>query len=151
MDDYMEMREIDLSDYKVISGQLFRYGKAPFMNIYPREIAFSNEARGMFNYCQAIRIMINEAKRTIAIRPMPPSESNTIIWVKEGQKKTYIPTYSCPKLTGHLYSVWGWDSEYRYKAYGNLVQYAGKPLIVFDFTNAEKYPITWEGLQNARK
>lgn len=151
MDDYMDLEVIDLNDYETISGQLFKYGKAPFMNIFPKEISFSNEARGMFNFCQAIRMMINEQKKTIAIRPMSPSEGNILIWVKEGQKRTYIPTYSCPKLTGHLYRIWGWDPEYRYKSYGNLVHYAGKPLILFDFSKAEKHPSTWEGLQNARK
>ena len=60
---YTEREAIDLKDYKVVSAQLFRFDKAPFMNIYPKKISFSNEARGMLNNCQAIRIMINEQKK----------------------------------------------------------------------------------------
>ena len=151
MEDYNETDRIDLSDYKIISGQFFRYEKAPFMNIYPKKVSFSNEARGMLNNCQAIRIMFNEKKKTIAIRPMAPSDSNTIIWSNASRKKTYIPQYLCPKLTSHLYGIWGWDKARRYKAFGLLVQYAGRPMIVFDFSNAESYPSTWEGIVNGRK
>lgn len=36
MSDYFtERNAIDLKDYKVVSAQLFRFDKAPFMNIYP--------------------------------------------------------------------------------------------------------------------
>ena len=148
---FSEREAIDLKDYKVVSAQLFRFDKAPFMNIYPKKISFSNEARGMLNNCQAIRIMINEQKKTIAIRAMPPSESNTLVWAKEGIKGTYIPQYLCPKLTGHLYSIWGWDVNRRYKASGVLVQFSGRPLIVFDFSSADSFPTKWEELVNDRK
>lgn len=152
MDDlFIERKEINLKDYKVVSAQLFRFDKAPFMNIYPKKISFSNEARGMLNNCQAIRIMINEQKKTVAIRAMPPSESNTLVWIKEGMKEAYIPQYSCPKLTSHLYEIWGWDLNLRYKASGMLVQFSGRPLIVFDFSEADSFPLKWEELVNARK
>ena len=142
---------IDLREYKPVNGQLFRYDKAPFMNIFPRKIAFSNEARGMLNNCQAIRIMVNEQKKSIAIRPVPPSESHSLVWINESHKKSYIPQYLCPKLTSRLYKVWGWSSDSRYKTYGAFVLYSGKPMIIFDFSNAESYPSTWEEYVNGRK
>lgn len=148
---FFEQNEIDLSEYKVVSSQLFRLDKAPFMNIYPRKIAFSNEAREMLNNCQAIRIMVNEQKRTVAIRPMAPSDSNTLVWSKDGMKSTYIPQYLCPKLTSHLYGIWGWNLDYRYKVSGVLAQFSGRPLIVFDFRQPDSFPTKWEELVNARK
>lgn len=150
-DNYLIRDGIDLRDYKVVSAQLFRFDKAPYMNIFPKKISFSNEARGMLNNCQAIRIMINEQKKTVAIRAMPPSESNTLVWSKEGKKDSYIPQYLCPKLTSHLYEIWGWNMNLRYKASGMLVQFSGRPLIVFDFSEADSFPLKWEELVNARK
>lgn len=150
-DSYLIGDEFDLRDYKVVSSQLFRFDKAPFMNIYPKKIAFSNEARGMLNNCQAIRIMVNEQKKTVAIRATPPSESNTLVWSNEKLKDSYIPQYLCPKLTEHLYKIWGWNVNFRYKTSGMLVQFSGRPLIVFDFSEADSFPIRMEDLVNARK
>ena len=143
-----ELEALDLSSYTIIGGQLFRKERRPYMNIFPREISFSDEARILLNSCQAIKILINEKKRTIAIKGAYPSEGHSLIWSNGNRKKKHIPRYACPKLTSFLYEAWGLDPKYRYKTFGELVQYADKPMVLFDFNNAESFAVKWEDLSN---
>ena len=131
---------IDLTGFQVVHGQFFKVDKLPYMNIFPREISFARETHEMLHNCESIQILINEEGKTIVIKAAPSSEENSVRWVRN-TKDTYIPRYTCPKLTAHIYTKWGWNSKYRYKTDGVLVHCDGKPVILFDFNKALAYPV----------
>ncbi len=132
---------IDLKDFQIVHGQFFKVDKLPYMNVFPKEIAFAREAHEMLHNCECIQILINEEGRTIVVKAAPSSDENSVRWARN-TKDTYIPRYTCPKLTAHLYMKWGWDDRYRYKTDGVLVHCDGKPVILFDFNKATAYPVS---------
>ncbi len=135
------LTSLDLSGFQIIHDQFFRVDKTPYMNIFPKEIAFAREAHEMLHNCECIQILINEEAKSIVVKAAPSSEENSILWARK-TKNTYIPRYTCPKLTARLYSKWEWDIKYRYRTDGVLVHCDGKPMLLFDFTKALSYPIS---------
>ena len=134
----MLMENVSMDGFQVVSSKLFSNEKPPAMTIFRNEISFSREAHGYLNYCVAIQIMINSKEKKVMIKAAPSTDENSICW-KEKLKESYIPRFNCPKLTKPLFSMWGWDTDYRYRTEGRLVKCDKKPILLFDFNEAKAY------------
>lgn len=134
----MIMESVKMDGFQIVSSSLFSNERLPIMTIFKDEISFSREAHGYLNYCAAIQILINSEERKIMIKSAPSTDENSITW-KNKLKESYIPRFTCPKLTRPLFSIWGWDINNRYRAEGRLVKCANKPILLFDFRDAKAY------------
>ena len=132
----MIMESVRMEGFQIVSSSLFSNEKPPLMTIFKDEISFSREAHGYLNYCAAIQILINSEERKIMIKSAPSTDENSITW-KNKLKETYIPRFTCPRLTRPLFSIWEWDINCRYRVEGRLVKCANKPLLLFDFSEAK--------------
>ena len=134
----MIMENVSMDGFQVVSSSLFSNEKPPAMTIFKDEISFSREAHGYLNYCVAIQILINSGERKVMMKSAPSTDENSITW-KDKLKESYIPRFTCPKLTRPLFSMWKWDINNRYRAEGRLVKCANKPILLFDFSAAKAY------------
>lgn len=136
-----EVNEISLEGFQVISGDYF-YGPqrlmVPSMTFWDGSIGFSKQDVILLNGCECILLQINsDAKRILAI-PTTSSDADGIHWIKN--KKTNDPRkISCKKLTDQVYAMWGWDANHIYRAKGKLVTAANKVMLLFDFSEPEKW------------
>lgn len=134
----MLMENVSMDGFQVVSSKMFSNERLPAMTIFRNEISFSREAHDYLNYCVAIQIMINSKEKKVMIKAAPSADENSISW-KDKLKESYIPRFNCPKLTIPLFSMWGWDTNYRYRTEGRLVKCDKKPILLFDFNEAKAY------------
>ena len=134
----MLMENVSMDGYTVVSAAMFANERPPAMTFFKNEISFSREAHACLNYCVAIQIFINPKERKVIIKSAPSADENSIQW-NDKLRETYIPRITCPRLTRPLFSIWKWNLNYRYRVEGSLVKSDKKPILLFDFNQAQAY------------
>ena len=134
------MTEIDLEGFQVVNSQYFSTISAPQMTIWCDSVSFSQASYAALNNCEAISIMLNKDKKCILISPVQTSNPNAIVW-RKGKSVTKYCKISCTTFARKLFDDWGLNDDYRYRTIGRLVQSDRKVMVLFDFTQSEK----WKG------
>ena len=134
------MTEIDLEGCQVVNSQYFSTMNEPQMTIWCDSVSFSQAAYTQLNNCEAISIMLNKDKKQILISPIQSSNGNAIVW-RKGKNVTKYCKISCTTFARKLFDDWGLDDTYRYRTIGRMVQSDKKVMVLFDFSQAEK----WKG------
>ncbi len=129
------MSELNLDGFQIVSGNLFSTLSAPTMTIWPDSISFSQTAYSTLNNCDAITLMLNKNKKSIAVSSVQTSHPNAIIW-KKGRDTVKYSKISCTTFARKLYDEWGYDPKYRYKALGRLVTAEKRVMLLFEFSSA---------------
>ncbi len=132
------LENINLDGFKMVKSEMFKAERAPSMTIFKNEISFSREAHQCLQFCESIQLLINAEEMLVMVRSAPSTDENAIKWSNK-LKESYIPRFTCPKLTQPLFSMWKWDMDYRYKVEGRLVKCEKKPVLIFDFRQARAY------------
>ena len=137
------IKEISLDGFQVVSGQMFCHlprMSEPTLTITPKGLSFNKAVIEALNCCEHIRIEVNDRKRGILIVPVTAKDRDGIRWLKSG-KRVQGKSVDCTRFVNHLYGIWGWESDARFRSTGKLVSSEGKVMLLFDFTQPE----TWAG------
>ena len=137
------IKEISLDGFQVVSGQMFCHlprMSEPTLTITPKGLSFNKAVIEALNCCEHIRIEVNDRKRGILIVPVTAKDRDGIRWLKSG-KRVQGKSVDCTRFVNHLYGIWGWESDSRFRATGKLVSSEGKVMLLFDFSQPE----TWAG------
>lgn len=129
---------VDLGGFEIVTSDMFKFERPPAMTIFLNEISFTKEAHQNLQNCESVQILVNSETKTILVRSAPSNEPNSIRWDNK-VKETYVPRFSCPKLTRPLYYKWNWNTDYRYRTEGRLVKLDRTPVLLFDFKQAKAY------------
>ena len=142
------IREISLDGFQVVSGQMFCHMprmSVPTLTITPKSLSFNKAAIEALNCCEHIRIEINDRKRCILIVPVTANDRDGIRWLKNG-KSLHGKSVDCKRFAAHLYGMWEWESDSRFRSAGKLVSSEGKVMLLFDFSQPE----TWAGRKTGK-
>ena len=131
---------IDIKGFQVISAKCFTTMKytEPKLSLWTTHIGFNPPAYDALNCCDSVQVMLNLPGRSILIKPVPSSDENALSWMPQNGKK-FNKKVPCKQLTEMLYREWGLDPEYRYKSTGKLVTADKKVMLLFDFSDPEKW------------
>lgn len=132
------LKQVSLDGFQVVNSTFFSSMSPPAMTIWIDSVSFSQTAYQSLNNCEAINIMVNKESRLILIGPVSSSTTNAVIW-KKGKDVVKYSKISCSTFTKQLFEDWKLDEKARYKAIGRLVQVDKKVMLLFEFTNAEKW------------
>lgn len=136
-----EIKEITMDGFQVVSGDYFTSVSklsVPSLTIWDGTIGFTKQDALMLNLCECILMQINPKEKGILLSTSNSSDKDAIKWLK---KTNPIETrkLACQKLTDKIYSMWGWDKDYVYRAPGRLVTSSNKVMLYFDFSDPEKW------------
>ena len=137
------IKEISLDGFQVVSGQMFCHMprmSEPTLTITTKSLSFNKAAVEALNCCEHIRIEVNDRKRGILVVPVTAKDRDGIRWLKNG-KTGRGKSVDCTRFANHLYGIWEWESDSRFRATGKLVSSEGKVMLLFDFSQPE----TWVG------
>lgn len=135
------MPDISLEGFQVVRGQYFARPVTPTMTIWETGISFNSEAFASLVNCEAIQILINDQKRCIIIKPTSSKETDAVAWRRGKDSTPKYSKFECGGFAGSLMQRWGWDKNIRYRSYGHLVQCDKKVMLLYDFTDPER----WQG------
>ena len=126
--------EIDISKYQVVEQNMFIRVNEPNLSIANDGIYFNKRTHHIFNNCDYIKIMINQADKSILITPTTSGEPNAIDWKRMPSKEGKI---SCTTFVRLLLKAWGLNKDTKYRSIGRLVQADNRPMLMFSFKNPE--------------
>lgn len=93
-----------------------------------------------------IKIMVNDEKHCIIVKPVSSNEKDVLDWKKRSSKASQN-RIECAAFGRKLYEKWNFDPEYRYRAVGKLVQCGSKVMLLYDFSRPE----AWKGAKAVKQ
>ena len=134
--------DISMEGFQVVRSQYFCRQIEPCMTIWDKRIAFNLPAYAALNNCEAVQFFVNKDDRKILVKPAPTKETDSVNWIRnpKAPKQTRL---ECSLFTAQLFDAWEWDSDMRYRAYGKLVSFDRKVMLLFNFSQPEK----WKGMR----
>ena len=135
------VNEISMDGFQIVSSDFFTYvtrTTAPTLTIWDGSIGFSKQDILMLNSCENIMFQINAKERKALVIPTKSTDKDAVRWIKK-LNPIEARKISCPKLTDKIYEMWNWDKDYIYRAYGRLVTSGNKVMLLFDFSEPEKW------------
>lgn len=111
-------------------------------DIFRRLKAYSH---GYYSNCteeekKAYDAKVGYANEDVVCYWVQSSNGNAIVW-RKGKNVTKYCKISCTTFARKLFDDWGLDDTYRYRTIGRMVQSDKKVMVLFDFSQAEK----WKG------
>lgn len=138
-EDYIEIHEVDdfsFEGYEVVRGEFFAH-------IYEPSITFSKSKITMNTACikklpdiEYVQILVNPQKKQLAIRPCNEDAKDSFKWCTAKHKPKQI---TCRVFFAKVFSLMEWNTNFRYKLLGKLMQSETDILFVFDLTTPEIY------------
>lgn len=127
----------NLEGYQVVRGQFMqlRY-EGPIITISNTNITFNKFCVQRFENIASIQLLLHPAERKMAIRPCPPTATNSIRWRPDPEKAINSKSLSCQHFDKALYEIMDWNPEYVYKIRGTWVKRGNEQIIVFNLVNA---------------
>lgn len=136
-----EIPEISLEGFQVISGDIFRgrqRSTKPSATLKYNSISFNRAALNALNNCERIRFEINPQTKAMVIIPVTAKDVDNVSWIKNSKDPT-PRKIECISFASYLYKMWKWSKEYTYRSTGKVVSADKKVMLLFEFSNPEKW------------
>ena len=135
------LEEITLDGFQVVKADMFmhlpRKGE-PSCTIWPTRMSFNKISLHSLNSCEYVRIEINPNNKSLLLIPVTSKDRDSIRWIK-GQKDFSVRNLESKEFGDLLYSAWGLNPEFNYRATGRLITAKGKVMLLFNFSDAEMW------------
>ena len=135
----VEAGDFDLRGFEVTRSEFFESIRQPHAIFYQKRIKFSTSCVRKFGNNVYVEMLINPIKRQFAIRPTTKQNGNSVVFAKLSEGK-YIPKdVPAAAFTDTLYSLFGWNTDYKYRILGSLYEYDDEIAYIFETVNSEAF------------
>ena len=135
----VEAGDFDLRGFEVTRSEFFESIRQPHAIFYQKRIKFSTSCVRKFGNNVYVEMLINPIKRQFAIRPTTKQNRNSVVFAKLSEGK-YIPKdVPAAAFTDTLYSLFGWNTDYKYRILGSLYEYDDEIAYIFETVNSEAF------------
>ncbi len=138
--------DLSLEGFQIVKGTYFAPQSEPKLAIWNTAIGFNPASFAALQQCDAVQLLVNDEKRRILVRPVSSSDLNSINWKKGIDAPKAVVRIECALFAKPLFDRWHLDPELKYRANGRIVNGDKKVMLLFDFTDPEK----WRGAKQVR-
>lgn len=135
----VEAGELDLRDFEIARAEFFETTRNPNVIFNHKSIKFSTACVRKFGKDNHIELLVNPISRKFAIRPTSESNRNSVVFSKVEFGKYYPKEISTAAFSETLYSLFGWNTDYKYRILGSLYEQDGELAYLFDVKESEAY------------
>lgn len=135
----VEPGDFDLRGFEIARSEFFDFTRRPAVTFECKQIKFSTECVHKFGAKNYIELLINPITRKFAIRPTDATNRSGVLFSKKVVEK-YQPRFIPSSAFGEtLYSLFGWNKDYKYRILGSLYEQEDELAYIFDIANSEAY------------
>lgn len=141
------LEEVSLDGFQIVPSEMFIHlprKSEPTCSIWPSKLGFSKLVLANLNNCEYVRIEVNPKNKCLIVIPVSSSDKDCIRWIK-GKKELMVRNMESKRFGDQLYSTWGLDPAYNYRAIGRLVTVNKQVMMLFDFKEAEIWKTKKDG------
>jgi hypothetical protein len=86
-----------------------------------------------------VQVLVNQESKILAIRPCRAEDRDACAWCTTGSGRRKPKQITCKIFFAKVFSLMGWNLDYRYKLLGRVIHAKDEWLIAFDLTATEVY------------
>lgn len=135
----VEAGDLDLRDFEFARSEFFETTRKPNVVFNHKSIKFSTACVRKFEKNTHIELLVNPISRKFAIRPTKETNRNSVVFSKVEFGKYYPKAISTAAFSETLYSLFGWNTDYKYRILGTLYEQDGEIAYIFDVKESEAY------------
>nr|MBQ4455171.1 recombinase family protein [Clostridia bacterium] len=131
--------DFDFRGFEIARSELFDSNLRPFATFSEKGIQFSAECTKRFASRNFVEILINPLTGMLAVRPTDKGNRCGVMFSKLKEKR-YVPRQiPAAAFIDMIYTVFGWQSDRRYRIIGTLYEQGNELAYIFDSANSEIY------------
>ena len=128
--------DFDLRGFEIAHLDFFDVKKTPTMTLEDGCIKFSTECLRRISNGNYVELLVHPKERKIAVRQTVKENRNAVIWAKEEYGQKVPRGIACTAFIDTLFSMFGWNSEYRYRLFGALFRNGNENAYIFSARDA---------------
>ncbi|MBP3896707.1 MAG: integrase [Mogibacterium sp.] len=124
--------------FQVVRGEFFSHIYEPSFTLNQNKISVNMACVRKLPDVEYVQALVHPEEKMLIIRPCHEEEKDSFRWRSAG-KKLSPKQVTCKIFFAKIFTLMGWNLDYRYKLLGKLVRSNGELLFVFNLNNPEIY------------
>ena len=133
----LEAGDFDLRGFEVTNASLFDANKRPYVLFQSKQIKFSTDCVRQFGKDNKVELLIHPGLRKLAVRRASKDSRQCVQWSRPDDGKYYAKEIPCTAFGGTLFELLDWETDFKFRAYGRLLQNEGDSVFIFDLSEPE--------------
>lgn len=118
--------DFDLRGFEITRSEFFETTRNPNVTFNHKKIKFSTACVRKFDKSNCIELLINPISRKFAIRPTTADNRCAVVFSKLEYGKYRPKDVSTAAFSETVYSLFGWNTDYKYRILGSLYEQDGE-------------------------
>ena len=131
--------DFDLRGFEVTRSEFFDSNRRPAISFSDRRIKLNAPCVRKFAPQTYAEILINPIERKLAIRPSDKSNRSAVVISKLSNKRYTPREVPAAAFYDTIFSIFGWNKDYKYRIIGSLYEQDGELAYVFDAEDSEAF------------
>ena len=143
-DEILDMGDdFDFGDFQVVRREFFAHLREPSISFNNCRIYVNSACLSKFPNTEYVQILINRNTKILALRPCKEGERDSFPWCYESKGKRKPKQVTCKLFFAKIFTLMGWNPDFRYKLLGTVIHSKGEYLLAFDLSSTEVYQKTY--------
>lgn len=135
----VEAGDLDMRGFEVMRGEFLDFTGRPYVTFQDKKAKFSMDCIRRFGKDNMIELLVNPITRKIAVRSASKDNRQAIKWSTVSNGIYYPKVISCAAFFESLYDLFGWNTDYKYRASGSVYVADNETIYIFDVDQAEVF------------
>ncbi len=131
--------DFDLRGFEVARSEFFDSQNRPYISFSEKLVKFSMACVKKFDTRTVIELLINPVEKKFAIRPTDKTNKNGVVFSHISGGKPSPKPISTAAFRSTVYSLMGWNQEYKYRILGTLFEQGSELAYIFDAADSEVF------------
>ena len=137
-DDVEIVDDFNYDGYQVVRGEFFAHTREPSVTFNKQRIYMSTACLNRLPDVDYVKILVNPVEKKLVVQPSNENERDSFIWRSQSVKRK-PKQVTCRVFYAKIMELMDWNTNYRYKLLGKLIQSNNDYLFAFDLTSPEVF------------
>ena len=135
----LEAGDFDLRGFEVARSEFFDSQNRPYISFSEKLVKFSAVCVKKFGAQNTVELLINPVEKKFAVRPTNKENKNGVVFSHISGGKATPKAVSTAAFRSTVYSLMGWNPEYKYRILGTLYEHGNELAYLFDAVDSEVF------------
>lgn len=135
--------DFDFGDFEVVRREFFAHLREPSLTFNNCRIYANSASLSKFPNTDYMQVLINRQTKILALRPCREGERDSFPWATISKGKRKPKQVTCKLFFAKIFTMMGWNPDFRYKLLGTVIHSKGEYLLAFDLSSTEVYQKTY--------
>ena len=135
----VEAGDFDLRGFEITRSEFFDSYRRPLVTFGDRKIKFSVAIVRKFAEKNYVELLVNPIEQKFAVRPTNSKNRNAVQFSKISNRIYYPRDIPSAAFFETLYAIFGWNTDYKYRIIGTMLEQDGEIAYVFNASNSEAF------------